>query len=132
MTHLTFVEFLEALARVSVMRALPSAALLARLEITTYADFLQRVEADPDVIPSSELLNESGRAWLSETTECIAERLALVVRYIVHRFDSDSDGRVTRKELIESSRRAKEAERAGREGAKRIPALGAVPPRRPP
>lgn len=122
LTHMAYVEFQEAIARVAWMRNIPTPAHLQQLKMSSYAEFLQRT-ADGNVVIEGKYTSElpkRGLAWMEDESELqLSLQLQMLLTYIVHVFDSDADGKVSKKELQIAAEKRQQRARELKEATRR-------------
>ena len=103
------------------MRNMPTPTLLQHLKLSSYADFLERT-ADDHIVVEGKVTSElpkKGLAWMGEECEPLGPQLQLLLTYIYHKFDSDQDGRISKKELQVAAERRKQKTKELKEATKR-------------
>lgn len=124
LTHIVYVEFLEAIARVAWMRNMPTPAHLQQLKMASYAEYLERTaEADGGLVIEGKYTSElpqRGHAWMADESDVpLGPQLQLLLSYMVHTFDANQDGKISKKELQASAEKRKQQAKDLKDATKR-------------
>ena len=98
-SYLTYVDFLEALARITTFKPLPSEALIQNVGATSCANYLENAAAGMYKAPEQKMRRPL--SWREEevTEAPLAEPLKLLLSVIIARLDEDGSGVLSKKEL---------------------------------
>jgi len=102
MIHLTFTDFLEALARLCTFKPLPTSELLGAMGVFSCATYFEKAkELNTTIDGIDEALVLPPLDWTAEevSTSALGPTLEMLILLILERLDANCDGIVTRKEL---------------------------------
>ena len=108
--NLTFEGFLEAIARVSLFKAIPTASQLVEKKLQSAADFFDELDLNGGY---NEWIAKNAPSWKKEETEGrqLEEVLEKIIQFMIVRLDVDESGTVTLKDFDAKQKNKRESEK---------------------